>query len=114
MSVDEPHIPSPNGVSSKWQGCEPVTKETGIPEGIPTTAAQRGRNGATDEKKPPGGGCPPLSVPSRQTRAPFSRGLFRIGQRPADRQAFSSTGRITSLAPSIAIWRKLPPEEHSI
>lgn len=27
-------------------------------------------------------------IPSRQTRAPFSRGLFRIGQRLAERQGF--------------------------
>ncbi|MCS0583398.1 hypothetical protein NX784_17545 [Massilia pinisoli] len=37
---------------------EPAHTETGIPEGIPTTAAH-GRCNGLDKKRPPDGGCPP-------------------------------------------------------
>ena len=57
---------------------EPVHTETGIPEGIPTAAAHRGRDDTTDKKIPPVAAVIHHTLPSRQTRAPFSWGLFKI------------------------------------
>jgi hypothetical protein len=91
MSVVEPHIPSPNGVSGKWQRVgEPVTKETGIPEGIPPPPPLMGDAIVKmDEKKPPGGGCPPLSVRVAKLVPLFLGDSFRLRPQRWLRQAIS-------------------------
>lgn len=81
MSVVEPQSRRQTGRAASSEVGEPVTKETGIPEGIPTTAAHR-RRSSVRTKKSRLVAVVRLVYPSRQTRSPFSRRQIDVNPAP--------------------------------
>ena len=87
MSVGEPNTPLPNGVSGEWQGWK--TGDVGNRQAHASSPLPLiGDASGPDEKRPPSGGCPPMSIRASKLGPFFLGDAFRIGQRSAISQGY--------------------------